>query len=242
MNDYTEEDFKNARFAHHYAGATSRRALNGMWDSGPSGRRRTDAEMASDGWRPVHEDLASTGWRHVHEANAEHVQGLEEGLAKAREKDRHLWGRVRHQEHKIKQLHYENECQIEEKRVLRSQIIDLELEIENLNRTQNQPLTLDTLREAWESAIGSTAVHVGDTIIQRDTGGESFSVYVADRGHPRASVDIRVLRRAPQPEPWQALAEVMRQWDATPETGHSADSMARWFYERGVRVTGGDEK
>ena len=67
---------------------------------------------------------------------------------------------------------------------------------------EHAPLTLDTLREAWESAIGFTTVHVGDTIIQRDTGGESFSVYVADRGYPRPPVAIRVLRRAPQPEPW----------------------------------------
>ena len=162
MNDeYTPEDFANARFAEHTDGRIAMRAEpeTGIpWYVGDDQIKRLDAVMARDGWRPVRE---------------------------------------------------------------------------------HAPLTLDTLREAWESAIGFTTVHVGDTIIQRDTGGESFSVYVADRGYPRPPLDIRVLRRAPKPEPWQALADVMIEADLS--AALSIPELAEALHQSGVRVTGGDE-
>lgn len=107
------------------------------------------------------------------------------------------------------------------------------------------PLTLDALREAWENAEVPTRgnpIREGDELIVRhwEEGWEWVAICPGSDSENWIS-DARVLHRAPQPEPWQALADVLRAWDATPETGHTTDSMARWFYERGVRVVGGDE-
>ena len=157
--------------------------------------------------------MVEDGWRPVHEHNPHATDALEEEIQDLRDR--------------LNAMVEENICR----------------------RSEAAQLTLDSLREAWENAEVPTEanpIREGDLVIYAAYGGfyvgraegDAAEMNAKNKRMPRS---FRILHRAPQPEPWQALADVMRQWDATPETGHSADSMARWFYERGVRVTGGDE-
>lgn len=101
------------------------------------------------------------------------------------------------------------------------------------------PLTLDTLREAWENAEQAGKCRKGDALIRRDDYG-GYEVY-------RAALDseiwnARILHRAPQPEPWQALADVLAAEMPGIEDEPHIEALAKALHcEHGVRVTGGDE-
>lgn len=101
---------------------------------------------------------------------------------------------------------------------------------------EHNPVTLDTLREAWENAEQSGKCRKGDALIRRDDYG-GYKVY-------RAAQDgeiwnARVLHRAQQSEPWQALADVMIEADLS--AALSIPELAEALHQSGVRVTGGDE-
>ena len=101
-------------------------------------------------------------------------------------------------------------------------------------------LSLDRLEAAWETAetIDSTGIGEGDLCIER-CADDHYEVFRADADVTVWHDTIRILSRAPR-EPWQDLADVLRAWDAGPADA-DADGMAKWFHERGMRVTGGDE-
>lgn len=110
---------------------------------------------------------------------------------------------------------------------------------------ESAPLTLDTLREKWENADRLGGCKPGDTLVERlDPDVDAFTIYRADySANAQALPDtIRVLHRAPQPEPWQALADVLDCFAIHDTDGEEyPDVLARKLYERGVRVTGGDD-
>lgn len=118
---------------------------------------------------------------------------------------------------------------------------ELHEEVDRLERILQAPLSLKDLEVAWDAAEVPTAespIREGDVVIVRHGGG--FTVEPADRilsgqTHGRE----RILSRAPKREPWADLADVLRAWDAEPADA-DADGMAKWFHERGVRVTGGE--
>ena len=113
---------------------------------------------------------------------------------------------------------------------------DLREENDRLERILQAPLSLKDLRVAWEAAEEADECRKGDVLILKDWAG-GFQVYAAmvDGDLTRS----RILSRAPR-EPWADLADMLRAWDAEPADA-DADGMAKWFHERGVRVTGGDE-
>lgn len=101
------------------------------------------------------------------------------------------------------------------------------------------PLSLDSLAAAYEAAevpTGDTPIREGDVMIYPEMGG--YVVRPAARRGGAWWFDARVMFRAPQvhmPE-WQDLADVLADMGHTSPTGHARD-----LYERGVRVTGGEE-
>lgn len=105
---------------------------------------------------------------------------------------------------------------------------------------REQTIDLDALQAAWEGAEEGI-VNKGDVIIRRACDGEDFAVWVSVcAGNTEEDDDLRILHRAPEREPWQDLADVLRAWDEEPM---DADLMgrARWMHERGVRVTEGEK-
>lgn len=117
----------------------------------------------------------------------------------------------------------------------RAQVMELREKVRGLREA---PLTLDTLREAWENAEVPTEeapVREGDTLIEFFAHG-AYHVYSAAADYSSLPMAVRILRRAPQPEPWEGLAKVLGDvLIGTPE------DIARALYGKGVRVTGGDD-
>lgn len=108
---------------------------------------------------------------------------------------------------------------------------------------ETAPLTIDTLREAWENAEQSEDCRVGDTLIRR-LSPRDFAMYEATaESHNLLPDMVRVHERAPEPrEPWADLAEVMREWQEGDREDGTVEAEAAWLHERGVRVVkGGDE-
>lgn len=218
MSKYRAEKFAQATFARHWDGATARRARNGVWDSGTSGRRRTDTEMARDGWVPVVEATEVMQHRQIDaEAHLDQIERLSKRASAA-------------------------EDQIESQRLV---IEELREENDRLERILQTPLSLKDLQVAWEAAEEATddaPIREGDVVIYTSACGTGVTVHKAAVGQFGRETHgyVRILSRAPKREPWQDLADVLRAWDAEPADA-DADGMAKWFHERGVRVTGGDE-
>ena len=124
----------------------------------------------------------------------------------------------------------------------REALVDLRWENRQLEAGAEGVVSLDGLRVAWETAevpTEDTPIREGDVVIVRHGGG--FAVEPADRilsgqTHGRE----RILSRAPQREPWEALADVLE--GVLDADARCAESIARDLHERGVRVVGGDEK
>lgn len=197
MNEYTAEDFANARFAANLDGRRAIRMDGGHW-------RTSNAELYP------HVALAEeTGWRPVVEVEDPEAIVALIGMQATR-------------------------------------IRDLEGEREPA------PLTLGTLREAWENAEVPTEanpVREGDEVIRaidlRARG--AFEVSIAESwltgawsGREGSGLRVRILSRAPQPEPWQALADGIEAfgWEIDSD---NPKALAKYLHSKGVRVTGGDE-
>ena len=122
---------------------------------------------------------------------------------------------------------------------------DAQLAAEGWTPVVESRITLDGLAGAWEAAEVPTddaPMRQGDVYIStvdRNDRGLGYLVAAAGRNGRHMHFNARVLSRAPKREPWADLADVLRAWDAEPADA-DADGMAKWFHERGVRVTGGD--
>lgn len=101
------------------------------------------------------------------------------------------------------------------------------------------PLTLDTLREAWENAEQSEDCREGDTLIEFFAHG-AYHFYPAAASYSSLPPAVRIHERAPQPEPWEALTKVLRTTGVDMQA-MDPETLASVLYERGVRVTGGDD-
>ena len=98
------------------------------------------------------------------------------------------------------------------------------------------PLTLDTLREAWENAERSEDCQEGDVLIVPGGWG-GYTIWTAERGTQLRAA--RVLSRAPR-EPWQDLADILLEDRMVFED--DVEGIVKRLHERGVRVTGGDDE
>ena len=95
------------------------------------------------------------------------------------------------------------------------------------------PYTPAALEAAWENAEQADKCRKGDVLIMRpflDEGG--FKIITAEsRGCINAGA-TRILSRAPEPEPWADLADLLRAHTGEPDP----DETARLLHERGVRA------
>ena len=105
-----------------------------------------------------------------------------------------------------------------------------------------QPVTLDALRDAWESAEVADECNEGDVLIHRYSG-SSRKVEVWEARRPGVMLaGTRILHRAPKrPEGAEALSLLIQQAREASEWADDADAWADWLAERGVRVTGGGD-
>lgn len=109
---------------------------------------------------------------------------------------------------------------------------------------ESAPLTLDTLREAWENADRLSGCKPGDTLIaQLDPDVDAFTVYRADYSVNAQELPdtIRVAGRAP--EPWQGLGDKLAVEMPGIEDEPRIEALAKALYcEHGVRVVGDDDR
>lgn len=119
---------------------------------------------------------------------------------------------------------------------LRKELADLRRENRRLERILQDPLLLKGLEAAWENAEQAPKCRKGDVLIVPGGWG-GYTIWEAKRDSQLRAA--RILSRAPQREPWEDLADVLSEWFGSNQT--SQISMERFLYERGVRVTGGEE-
>lgn len=222
MTEYTAEDFANARFAEHpdpvavdaRYAARMNRAPEYPWLL-DGVPGNGDEHMARDGWRPVQQH------------NPHATDALEEEVQDLRDKNGDLKMR-------LGQLH--DEIALWQQRASDAEAY--------ARKVEAAPITLDSLRAAWENAEVPTEdapMRQGDVYIStldRNDRGLGYFVAAAGSNGTHMHFNARILHRAP--EPWQALADVLR------TTGCDGQAMepkilASVLHERGVRVTGGDE-
>ena len=110
-------------------------------------------------------------------------------------------------------------------------------ENDRLERVLQDPLLLKGLEAAWEAAEEADECRKGDVLIAPGSWG-GYTIWEAARDAPLRAA--RILSRAPKREPWADLAGVLAV--ALDADARYAESIARDLHERGVRVTGGDEK
>ena len=98
------------------------------------------------------------------------------------------------------------------------------------------PITLDALRDAWETAEVADECNEGDILIRLhpEISTQLAQVWRSEMTAPMGNL-TRILHRAPKPkrEPWQDLADVLRAHTGEPDP----DETAKMLHERGVRVT-----
>lgn len=121
----------------------------------------------------------------------------------------------------------------------RDTLEDLREENDRLERILQAPLSLKDLEAAWENAEVPTRdnpIREGDELIVKhwEEGWEWVALCPGSDSGNWIS-DARVLHRAPQPDPWQDLADVLGGWLESPT------ELAKYLHERGVRVVGGDD-
>lgn len=95
-----------------------------------------------------------------------------------------------------------------------------------------RPVTLDDLADAWATAEQANECRDGDILIIRD----DEDNYLVRRMDDYSDLDstARILSRAPKREPWEDLADVLKDFEAGEG---AAVALARELYERGVRVS-----
>ena len=118
----------------------------------------------------------------------------------------------------------------------REELEYLRKENDRLEQVLQDPLLLKGLEAAWEAAEQAPECRKGDVLIVPGSWG-GYTIWEAARDSQLRVA--RILSRAPR-EPWADLADLLRAWDAEPADA-DADGMAKWFHERGVRVTGGGD-
>lgn len=96
----------------------------------------------------------------------------------------------------------------------------------------DQPITLNALRRAWEGAERTSEYKAGDEVIVRYKA-DDFSVIRFSTDRVVTNSRFRLLHRAPKPEPWADLADVLRAHTGEPDP----EETAKMLHERGVRVT-----
>lgn len=234
MTEFAAEDFAQATFARHEEGGVAAR----LGEAGipwrlSSGVMRTDAGMAHNGWEPVME-LGQSVEESIRDLRVSRdTQNLV--IESYREREDRLRADVRGQAAIIGELRERLQAADDVKDMLRGTVEDLREKVKQLEATQQSPLSLADLEAAWEAAGQSDTCNQGDVLIVRDAL-DVFTVWVAPARH-RVDADTRILSRAPQREPWQDLADVIREQSYHPEP----NSLAQALHAAGVRVTGGDE-
>ena len=112
-----------------------------------------------------------------------------------------------------------------------------------VQETADQPITLDALRDAWETAEVADECNEGDILIRLhpEIPTALVQVWRSEMTVPMGSL-TRILRRAQKREPWQDLADVLGT-DNGELIGehHTITEVAKALHERGVRVTGGGD-
>ena len=233
MSEYTAEDFAKANLATRGEYMVARRCGEGRvpWviplHNRPS-LHVSDANMVLHGWVPV---VEIEDWKQrIDDLRATH----DDVKSSLKDTADDLRARVDEREATIRDLRHDLA-------LAREALVDLRWENRQLEAGAEGVVSLDGLKVAWETAEQATEeapIREGDVVIVRHGGG--FTVEPADRilsgqTHGRE----RILSRAPKPElpEWQALADVLADMGHLSPTGH-----AKALYERGVRVTGGDEK
>lgn len=109
----------------------------------------------------------------------------------------------------------------------------------------DQPITLDALLDAWETAEDSDQCNEGDVLIYRYPSNrfDRVEVWKSGRSCPLGP-HARILHRAPKPkrpEGAETLEALLDEWgDLT--RGEEPTPLADWLAARGVRVTEGGDK
>ena len=108
------------------------------------------------------------------------------------------------------------------------------------------PITLEGLRDAWETAEWAEKCNEGDILIYRDPTDPTECVEIWASEEPEwISANARILRRASEQErePWQDLADVLgTDGGELIAEHHTITEVAKALHERGVRVTEEGEK
>ena len=118
--------------------------------------------------------------------------------------------------------------------VAREELADLRWENRRLEAGAEGVVSLGGLDAAWEAAEEADECRKGDVLIRRDDYG-GYNVYPA--ASSGAIWTARILSRAPGPEPWQDLADVIGEHTYEPDPKWLAQAL----YRGGVRVTDGGE-
>lgn len=105
----------------------------------------------------------------------------------------------------------------------------------------DQPITLDALHDAWETAEQADECNEGDVLIywHPSLRSDRVEVWVAEWPGPLGR-HARILHRAPkpkQPEGAEVLKALLDEWVSLPRGEEPTPSLADWLAERGVRVT-----
>lgn len=222
MTTYTEKDFANARFAFKGECEVARRYRSYWGDEwvatlgfgkGTTGKF-SDSEMAANGWVPVVEATEVMQNRQIDaEAHLEQIERLSNQLAVAEE-------------------------QIKSRRLVIEELME---ENARLELILQEPLSLKDMRVAWDAAYEETECHKGDVLVTRHSD-DIYEVWVSVETFD-ISKKTRVLSRAPRPEPWKNLADVLGDFVIYDTDGSNvrAGEAAQFLYEHGVRMAGGDD-
>lgn len=223
MTTYTEEDFANARFAESPKyGLATRMSVDPEYQW---------TDFQGDCWTDTSMAQPEFLWTPVYEANRDEVQQLRARIHK-------------HEEYlkALRRRHGLGACETFKSEFGHGQCDRCGWVKDEHGRVPvpyPEPLSLDTLREAWEQAevpTEDTPIREGDVLIYPLFAGYCVRPSWGDSPLPEA----RVLSRAPRREPWEGLTKVLR---TTGVDGQAMDPeiLASVLYERGVRVTGGDD-
>ena len=187
--NYTAEDFARATLATRGAGELARRAAPEGWPQW----------LCSDGdngeWWGGDADMADDGWVPVLVESRITEHTLRDSQESAARKRQRLVDHIADQDRVIRRRN-------DEITALRRELADAQA-----------PLSLDTLAAAWEAAEQADECREGDVLIIRD----DEDNYLVRRMDDRSDLDstARILSRAPEPEPWQDLADSLEaevQW------------------------------
>lgn len=214
MSAYTEEDFRNAGFA-----VLPKYGLRAHKSAG-------DVYWQRDGIkRATNAEMAEAGWQPVGVHNLHATDALEEEVQDLRDANAGLKTRVEY---------LDGELVLWQERLWQ----------ERASQAEAAPLTIDTLREAWETAESLDAcrsiLSEGDVLIIKEPH-DIYLVRPACEGVFVGRADAenaRILHRAPQPEPWEELMGVLSEAVGGPVEPWQAQCA----YERGLRIAGGDDR